>query len=85
MTFHMPFDFYYWFVTIFAGSMTMFLTISFILIAVLAGMFRMPSIIVGIMFAVYIISLAAFTGNLVILIVILAGLIIAWSISRIFR
>jgi len=85
MGFHLPFDLYYWFVTVFAGGLPIFLAISFLAIAVLAGMFRMPTIITGISFALFIIMLGAITGNLAILVYIGAALIIGWSIARLFR
>ena len=49
MAWHQPFDLYYWFVNVFAGSQELFLAIAFLCVAILAGMFRMPTIITGIM------------------------------------
>lgn len=85
MAWHQPFDLYYWFVNVFAGSMTMFLAIAFLVIAVLAATFRMPTIIIGMAFALFIIMLAAFTGNLFILVIIVIALVVGWAISRFFR
>lgn len=85
MAWHQPFDLYYWFVNVFAGSMTMFLAISFLIIAMMAAMFRMSVLVIGIVFTLFMILLAAVTGEMYILVIMVAGLIIGWSVSRIIR
>lgn len=85
MAWHSPFDLYYWFVNVFAGNMTIFLAIAFIVIASMAAMFRMPAMIVGLFFSMFIIMLSVSTGNLVILVLVIIGLIIGWSLSRLMK
>ena len=45
MTFYLPFDFDYWFLSAFAGSAALFIYIAFIVIMLAAAYFRMPSIV----------------------------------------
>lgn len=85
MVWHSPGDLYFWWVNVFAGSMTMFLAIAFLVIAILAGMFRMPTLIVGVMFGLFIIMLSAYTGTLVLVVLLIAGISIGWIIARFFR
>lgn len=85
MAWHEPFDLYYWFVNVFAGSMSIFLAIIFIVIAAMAGMFRMPTLIVGIMFALFIIMEATVMGNLFTLVLFVIGLVIAWALARLIK
>lgn len=85
MSFHSPFDLQYWFVNVLAGSMTLFLAIAFLVIAALAGMFRMPNIITGVMFGLFIIMLSAYTGTLYLLVILVAALLIGWWIARLFK
>lgn len=82
---HSPWDLQFWFVNVLAGNMTLFLAMAFIVIAILAGMFRMPTIITGFFFGLFIIMLAVQTGNLFLLVVVVAAIIIGWSIARFFR
>ena len=85
MAFHSPFDLYYWFVQTFAGNMTIFLAISFILIASMTAMFRMTGSIAGIMFGLFVILLAAYVGNIYLLIIVVAAIIVGWTLSRLFK
>jgi hypothetical protein len=82
MGFHQPFDLYYFFVNVFAGNLTIFLTISFAVIAAMAGMFRMPNIITGVFLALFIIMLGVTSGNLLVLVLLVAGIIIGWTFVR---
>jgi hypothetical protein len=82
MAYHQPFDLYYWFVNVFAGNITMFLAIAFFVIASLTAMFRMPTIIVGVFFALFIIMLSVITGTLNILVLLIIGLIVGWVFTR---
>lgn len=85
MAWHQPFDLYYWFVNVFAGSITLFLAISFLVIGALAGMFRMPTIVTGIMFGMFVIMLSAYTGTLYILVLLVIAMIIGWTIARLLK
>ena len=82
MAFKEPFDLYHWFVNVFAGSVEMFLAISFITIAVLSGIFRMPTLVTGVSFALFVIMLGIISGNLLILALIIAAIIIGWIFAR---
>lgn len=82
MAFHQPFDLYYWFVNVFAGNELIFLAISFMFIAAMAGMFRMPTIIVGFFFSLFIITLAVITGNLYAVILVLIAVVLAFIFAR---
>ena len=85
MTFHQPFDLYYYFVNVFAGNMTIFLAISFMAIAVLGGMFRMSGMVIGSIFALFVIMLVVYLGNLYLIVVVIVALILGWTLSRLFR
>lgn len=85
MVWHSPFDLQYWFVNVLAGDMTMFLAIAFLVIAVMAGMFRMPTIITGVMFALFIILLAVETQTLILLVILVIAVVVGWSIARYFK
>lgn len=85
MAWHNPFDLYYWFVNVFAGSMPIFLAIAFLFVASMSALFRMPTIITGIFFSLFIILLSAVTGNLYVLVILVIALVIGWSIARLFR
>ena len=85
MVWHSPFDLQYWFVNVLAGDMTMFLAIAFLVIAVMAGMFRMPTIITGVMFALFIILLAVETQTLILLVILVIAVVVGWSIERYFK
>lgn len=85
MVFHQPFDLYYWFVNVFAGSLPMFLAIAFITIAVLSAMFRFSVLLVGLFFALFVVMLSVATGEIYILVLLIFALIIGWIVSRLFR
>ena len=85
MAFHNPFDIQYWFVNVLAGDMTIFLAIAFLVIAALSAMFRMSSLVTGLMFMLFVIMLSVYTGSLVILVFIILGLIIGWSLTRLLK
>lgn len=86
MVYHSPFDLYYWFVTVFAGSMTMFMAIAFLFIAMMGAMFRMPALIVGISFALFVIMMATYFGvGLLIIVMVIAAFAIMWVLSRLIR
>ena len=82
MGFHQPFDLYYWFVNVFAGSLEIFLAIAFVTIAFLSGTFRMPPIITGVSFALFVVMLGVISGNLLLLVLIIIAIIIGWIFAR---
>jgi hypothetical protein len=82
MAFHQPFDLYYWFVNVFAGNLTLFLAMAFFVIASLTAMFRMPTIIVGMFFALFILMLSIITGTLNLLVLLVIGMIVGWTFTR---
>lgn len=85
MVWHSPFDLYYWLVNVLAGDITLFLAIAFIAIAAFSAMFRFPTIITGVMFAMFIIMLSAYTGTLPILVMLVAAIVIGWFATRLFK
>jgi hypothetical protein len=82
---HSPFDLYYWMVTVLAGSMTMFLALAFLTIAGMTAMFRLPTMITALMFGLFIIMLSVYTGTFYLLVILIAALVIGWSVARLFR
>lgn len=85
MTFHQPFDLHYWFVNVFAGDMTIFLTIAFIAIAVIGGMFRMGGPLMGSIFALFVVMFALYLGNIYLIVIVIVALVLGWTLSRFFR
>jgi hypothetical protein len=86
MAWHSPFDLYYWFVNVFAGSMEVFLAIAFLVIAALSGMFRMPNIITGMMFAAFVIMLSASVDvPMFVLVLLFIAIMIGYSLARLFK
>lgn len=85
MVWHQPFDLYYWFVNVLAGSWELFLAMSFLTIATLTGMFRMPTVITGIAFALFVIMLSAYTGTLYILVLFVLALIFGWALAKLIK
>ena len=85
MAYHSPFDLYYWFVQTFAGSIEIFFAISFVIIAMMAGMFRMASSVVAIMFGLFIVIFAYYTQNIYLVVIIAAAWFLGWSLVRFFK
>ena len=85
MAFVKPFDFYTWWVNTFAGDMQIFLAIAFLVMAGLAGYFRMATLTFGMLFALFVIILAPYVGGIYVLVIIIVGLILGWWIARMFR
>lgn len=87
MAWHQPFDLFYWWVNVFAGSLNMFLAIAFLIIAMLSGMFRFPTMITGIMFALFIVMLSAALSvtSFYILVLFILALIVGWSLARLLK
>jgi hypothetical protein len=85
MTWHLPFDLYYWFVNVLAGSLTLFLAIAFLVIASMAAMLRMPTIMVGMFFALFVTMLSIMTGTIYILVLLVAAVIVGWLVVRLIK
>lgn len=85
MTFHQPFDLFYWFVNVFAGGINMFLAFAFLGIAIMAGMFRMPTIILAISMGLFIIMISVMTGTLFLLVLLVIAIAVGWSIARLIK
>lgn len=85
MAYHSPFDLYYWFVQTFAGSTTIFFGIALVVMAMIAGMFRMSSNVLAIMFGLFIVMFATYTQDLYLVVLILAAWFVGWSIVRYFK
>lgn len=84
MAFNEPFNLYHWFVNVFAGSLEIFFAISFLFIAVMAGMFRMPTMIVGVFFSLFVITIA-YISNLDVLAVVMIGLVVGYIFATWFK
>lgn len=85
MTFHLPWDLSYWFITVFAGSAVLFMAFMIIAIAALAAYFRMPNTITMVMIALFTIIMGAWTGEFLFIVVIIIGLLMYWMMSRVVK
>ena len=85
MAFIEPLDLQYILVNTFAGTVNIFIFISMLVIAVLAGRFRMPNIIVLTMFGLFAIFLASYINGLYAFVVIITGLVTFYSIGRLIK
>ena len=85
MAYHSPFDLYYWFVQVFAGSKEIFFIIALIIIAMIAGTFRMASNVVAIMFGLFTVIFAIYTQQYYLLVIIATGLFLWWALTRFFK
>lgn len=88
MTFNLPLDLQYWFISVFAGNIALFVIIAIIALLFLAGMFRMPLITTlgGLVLFFLMMSSSAGTEGFVIfsvLIFVLIGIpVIVWRLMR---
>lgn len=80
-----PLDLEQIFVNAFAGSLEVFIFVTFILIAALAARFRMPNLITLVMFSLFGIFLSAYISGVYAFIVIIAGIVVFYSIGRIIK
>lgn len=80
-----PFDLYTIFVIWFAGNTTIFLAIAFAVIAGMSAMFRMPNVITGVMFLLFILMIGILAGNLYIVVILILAIVVGWTISRLFK
>ena len=85
MTVINPFDFQRIFVTIVAGSPDIFTFMFIVLISGLGAYFRMDSKIMMIMYLVFGIVMSTYIGVVYVLIILIAGIITFYSISRMFN
>jgi hypothetical protein len=85
MSFVSPFDLYTIFVLWFAGNTTIFLAIAFAVIAAMSAMFRMPNLMTGVMFLLFILMIGILAGNIYILAILILAIVVGWTISRLFK
>lgn len=84
MTFNLPGDLYYWLVTTFSGNLVIFMGLALLTIAFLAATFRMPNIVMMVAAALFIVLLSSYVGSIFVLFLVVAGIVIFWTISKIF-
>jgi len=85
MAFNLPFDLEYWFITVFAGSTGIFLAIMFFAIAAILTFFRAPSSIMLASYAIFAAIMWFRFGDLLVLVIVLGGIFIFWSLARLFK
>gem|GEM_PF-1473485 len=74
-----------WITQVFAGTPDIFLGIALLVIFGLAGYFRMNMMAMFFMIAVFLLMFSAFiSSTITILVIIIGGLLIGYSVSRIF-
>lgn len=83
MVLHLPLDLYYWFVTVFAGNLTIFMALAFLALTGLSALFRLPNEALFISFALFVLMLSIYLEALAILVLLIAGLGIGWIIAKI--
>jgi len=84
-TFIQPLDLESIFINHLAGTGRIFIFISVIIIATLAGRFRMSNTIAGVMFVLFTIILSAFMPDMFFLALLLAGMAIFYGLGRIIK
>jgi len=82
MAYHSPFELYHWWVTTFAGNISIFLAIALIGMTSLAALFRMPVLVIGMMFSLFIIMLSTYFQNFYIIVAVIGGLVVGWILIR---
>lgn len=85
MVFIEPLDLQYLLINTFAGTTEIFMFVSVLVIAILAGRFRMPNLLVLVMFALFTIFLSAYINGLYAFTVIITGLAVFYSLGRIWK
>jgi hypothetical protein len=82
-----PLNLEYWFVNVLSGSPNIFIFIAFLSIATVAAFFRMLNSAVMIMFLLFAVIMSGFVNvsGIYLIIILLAGLITAYSISKIVK
>lgn len=85
MTMTAPLDLQYLLVNTFAGSTLIFIGIALLMIAMMSGKFRLPNSIFGLVIVLFGVLMMSWAGWLYVLILIIGGLIIGYTISRLQR
>lgn len=85
MTFIEPLNLQYILVNTFAGSMNIFIFIAVIVIAALAGKFRMPNIIFLVSIGLFAIFLSSYINGLYAFVIIITGLVTFYSLGRLIK
>jgi len=80
-----PLDLEYWLVNTFSGSVEIFVFLAFIMMAGMAAYFRMQNTILLIMIALFTVMMARYMGGMYVLVVLVAGLLTFYSISKIMK
>ena len=81
-----PLEFEKWFIQVFAGSSTIFVPLAIFMILTLSAFFRMNVLSMVLMVGIFLLMFAGFfESSLIILIAIIGGLLVGWSVSRIVR
>ena len=74
-----------WLQNVFAGTPEIFITIALLVIATMAGYFRMTSAGLFFMLALFLIMMSSFISSpLIVLMIVIAGLLIGYTMSRVF-
>ena len=84
-TFHEPLELRYWLVNTFSGSIEIFIFIAFIFISGMAAKFRMNSTVTLSMMVLFGVLMAQYFGGIYMLMLIIIGMIIFISISRVVK
>ena len=85
MVFREPFDLEQILIVNLAGTIQIFVFLSMICIAALAGRFRMPNSIALVMFALFGLFIAQYMTGLYVIVVLLGSLATFYSVSRFFK
>jgi MFS-type transporter involved in bile tolerance (Atg22 family) len=84
-TYVQPLDFESIFVNHFAGNWTIFAFISAIIIATLAGRFRMNNMVAGTMFILFAVIMSTFMKDLYFVALLLGGIAIFYGLGRLIK
>lgn len=85
MTWIEPLELETWFVQVFSGSIDIFTALAILMIAGMAGYFRMPLMIMFLMIGIFFLMFASFISSpMLLLIALFGGLAIGYTISKIF-
>ena len=84
-TYVQPLDLQTIFVNHLAGTQKIFVFISVIIIATLAGRFRMSGVVTGVMFVLFALMMAVFMPDIYFLAILLAGMAIFYGLGRIIK
>ena len=72
-------------VTIFAGTMEIFMFLSLIIIAIMAAYFRMLNATILIMYAVFGIIMSQYFTGIYFLVILIGGLVTAYAVAKIMK